>query len=95
MACFHPVQALRPRVGSESTKLIFNPTHKSEGDLITVRCCQCVGCRTDHAREWALRCVHEAKMHEGKGGSSYITLTYAPEHLPEGYTLVLEHFQDF
>jgi hypothetical protein len=92
MACFHPVQALRPRTGSESTKLIFNPNPRSEGDLIQVRCCQCVGCRTDHAREWAVRCVHEASCHEA---NSYLTLTYAPEKVPEGYTLVLEHFQDF
>lgn len=92
MACFHPVQALRPRVGSESTKLIFNPGPKSEGDEIVVRCCQCVGCRADHAREWALRCVHEASLHES---NCYLTLTYAPENVPEGYTLVLEHFQEF
>lgn len=92
MACFHPVQALRPRLGSESTKLIFNPGPKSEGDPIQVRCCQCVGCRTDHARDWAIRCVHEASLHDA---NSYLTLTYAPENVPKGYTLVLEHFQDF
>lgn len=41
-------------------------------------CGQCLECRLEYARQWAVRCVHEAKMHEK---NCFITLTYADEHL--------------
>lgn len=57
-----------------------------------VACGRCIGCRLERSRMWAVRCVHEAKMHEE---NCFLTLTYAPEHLPEGGTLVPAHFQKF
>jgi len=59
---------------------------------ITVPCGKCIGCRIDHSRQWAIRCVHESKLHQA---SCFLTLTYDPEHLPEGGTLVKEHVQKF
>lgn len=59
---------------------------------IPVPCGQCIGCRLARSAEWALRCVHEASLHQA---NCFITLTYASEHLPEGGTLVKKHFQDF
>lgn len=41
---------------------------------------------------WALRCVHESKLHEAK---CFITLTYDDKHLPEGNTLVKSDLQKF
>lgn len=41
-------------------------------------CGQCLECRLNYAREWAVRCVHEAQMYEN---NSFITLTYDDEHL--------------
>lgn len=41
-------------------------------------CGKCIKCRLEYARQWAVRCVHEAKMHER---NSFITLTYSDEHL--------------
>jgi hypothetical protein len=42
---------------------------------------------------WAVRCVHEASLHER---NSFITLTYDDEHLPRRpTTLVPKHFQNF
>ena len=38
-------------------------------------CGQCWGCRLQHSREWAVRCMHEAQMHEH---NSFITLTINP-----------------
>ena len=57
-----------------------------------VPCGQCVGCRLERSRQWAVRCVHEAQMHDR---NCFITLTYDDEHLPPGGTLVLAHFQKF
>lgn len=46
---------------------------------LDLACGQCLGCRIDTRKAWAVRCVHEARMHKR---NSYITLTYADEHLP-------------
>lgn len=59
---------------------------------VTVPCGQCTGCRLERSRQWAMRCVHEAQLHEEK---CFITLTYDNEHLPHGGTLVKRHFQLF
>lgn len=42
-------------------------------------CGRCLGCRKRRSREWAVRCLHEASLHEH---NAFVTLTYAPEHLP-------------
>lgn len=41
-------------------------------------CGKCLECRLDYARQWAVRCVHEAAMHER---NCFITLTYSDENL--------------
>lgn len=41
-------------------------------------CGKCLECRLDYARSWAIRCVHEAQMHEK---NCFITLTYDDDHL--------------
>lgn len=55
-------------------------------------CGRCIGCRMEKARQWGLRCVHEAKMWPC---NSFVTLTYNNEFLPEGGTLVLRDLQLF
>lgn len=55
-----------------------------------VPCGSCVGCRAARAADWALRCVHEAQVHER---NSFITLTYAK--VPSGGGLVIEDLQRF
>lgn len=41
---------------------------------------------------WAIRCLHEATLHDH---NVFITLTYDPEHLPPGASLDKTHFQKF
>lgn len=38
-----------------------------------VRCGKCIGCRLDYSRQWAVRIMHEASLHEQ---NSFVTLTY-------------------
>ena len=57
-----------------------------------VPCGQCIGCRLEYSRQWAVRCIHEAQMHKQ---NCFITLTYAPEFLPEDRGLHVEDFQKF
>lgn len=46
---------------------------------LEVPCGQCIGCRVTRARQWAVRCVHEASLHDR---NCFVTLTYDDEHLP-------------
>lgn len=59
---------------------------------MSVACGQCIGCRLERSRQWAIRCYHEAQMWEE---NCFVTLTYAPEHLPPDRSLHLDHFQKF
>ncbi|WNK12749.1 MAG: replication initiator protein [Microvirus sp.] len=46
---------------------------------LTLPCGQCVGCRLERSRRWAMRCLHEAQLHDF---SSFVTLTYNDENVP-------------
>ena len=85
MACFHPLKAFRTAGG----EIIFNPHRQDTVADLTLPCGQCVGCRLERSRQWAIRCVHEASLHKE---NCFITLTYAPEHLPKDNSL---HYRDF
>jgi len=56
-----------------------------------VPCGRCLECRLEYARQWAVRCVHEAQMH---ANNCFITLTYSDEHLKSA-KLDYSHFQKF
>lgn len=47
-------------------------------NFIPVPCGQCVGCKLDHAREWAVRCTLEASQYRF---NYFVTLTYDDLHL--------------
>lgn len=47
--------------------------------LLTINCGQCIDCKLQKAREWATRCMLEAKEHKD---NYFLTLTYDNEHLP-------------
>lgn len=55
---------------------------------LLIDCGQCLPCRLEKSRQWALRMTCEAKMHDA---SVFLTLTYAPKHLPEDRSLHPEH----
>jgi len=60
----------------------YAPWQKSVlgGGSRPIACGQCSGCRLERSRQWAVRCMHEASLHEK---NSFVTLTYkdAPESL--------------
>lgn len=60
--------------------------------ILHVKCGQCIGCRLARSREWAVRCVHEASLYEA---NAFVTLTYAPGHLPVGGSLVASEIPEF
>lgn len=70
MPCRSPLNGYKLPDGSFS----FNRTN-SVG-LISFACGMCRDCRINKAREWAIRCHHEASMHED---NCWLTLTYAKD----------------
>ncbi len=90
MPCYHPLKAWRSRADGKTP--VFNPSLGWRDRPITLPCGQCVGCRLERSRQWAVRCVHEASLHED---NCFITLTYNNEKLPKDGSLNKKHFQDF
>lgn len=56
-----------------------------------IPCGKCIECRLEYARQWAIRCVHESKMHPH---NSFITLTYTDKNLTST-KLQYNHYQLF
>lgn len=59
---------------------------------ILIPCGQCLGCRLERSRQWAVRCMHEASLH---AENCFVTLTYSDECLPPYGALRYKDFQDF
>lgn len=89
MPCNYPITAYRLSSG----EIVFDT--KAGYDIIRylqVPCGVCVGCKLERARQWAVRCMHEASLYEQ---NCFITLTYNDAHLPDNNDLNYEHFQLF
>lgn len=94
MPCYDPRHGYRSQTVNTSGKrsIVFSAS-KGFLDLpVTVPCGQCIGCRLERSRQWAIRCVHEASLHEK---NCFITLTYSPEYVPKDGSLNKSHFQKF
>lgn len=83
MTCFHPVKGVRFPDGK--VKFV---AHGGIHRPVEVACGQCVGCRLERSRNWAVRCMHESQLHEH---NSFVTLTYDDAHL---HSISLE-YRDF
>lgn len=59
---------------------------------LDVGCGNCLGCRSDQARQWAIRLVHEAQI---EPEAYFVTLTYSDEKLPHNGSLEPCHLKDF
>ncbi len=94
MPCFHPIDGYRSsRVGPSGKRQITFTNKEAFTDLpIQIPCGQCIGCRLEKSRQWALRCTHEAQLYQN---NCFITLTYNDDLLPENSCLQLKHFQLF
>jgi hypothetical protein len=91
MACYKPLTAYQ----CADRSIIWREIPGADVvRTLSLPCGQCVGCRLERSRQWAVRCMHEAQMH---ASNCFITLTYAPEFIREAKDLSLnyEHFQLF
>jgi hypothetical protein len=97
MGCFHPLEGWRSATPNPNGKrsIVFRQAHaySDRPDLrVQLPCGRCIGCRLEKSRQWAMRCMHEASLHEH---NSFITLTYDEDHLPPDGSLDVRHFQQF
>lgn len=95
MPCYRPLQGYRVKSGkSDSGKwgITFNPSQGFTDLKVNVPCGQCIGCRLEKSRQWAMRCVHEMKQHEF---NCFITLTFDDHHKHAQGSLVKSDFQNF
>lgn len=94
MVCYSPLQGWFSieRTKNGKRAIVFNSRDGLRDRPVSVPCGQCIGCRLERSRQWAVRCVHEAQCHTD---NCFITLTYNDEHLPYDRSLNLRHFQLF
>ncbi|AXH75076.1 MAG: replication initiator protein [Microviridae sp.] len=94
MACYSPVTGYLARTPNKNGKrpVVFNRSAGFVDKPLTVPCGQCIGCRIDKSRMWAIRCVHESKLHTS---NSFVTLTYDDDKLPLHGSLQKKDLQDF
>jgi hypothetical protein len=78
VACYHPSEVL--------VELKRTPTP----EWVMVPCGKCLGCRTDQARDWAVRITHETVMNPP---GYFLTLTYDDESIPSHGSLDPTHPQ--
>jgi hypothetical protein len=97
MACYHPLTAYlsghqtNNATGKSFRRVSFKETDEHDRQ-ISLPCGQCVGCRLERSRQWAMRCIHEAQLHEN---NCFITLTYNDQNLPQNGSLIKSDFQKF
>lgn len=89
MVCYSPLTAYR---GSSGTVTFKRQSALDPSRPMKLPCGQCVGCRLEKSRQWAVRCIHEAKQWEN---NCFLTLTYNDQHLPEDRSLHPEHMTNF
>lgn len=95
MSCDFPLKAYRSEELSPTGKrlLTFNPLKAvNSTSPMEIPCNNCMGCKLERSRQWAVRMMHEAKFHPA---NSFLTLTYNDEACPADYSLNLRHLQLF
>lgn len=87
------MDAYRPASGGSLT---FKRPHNGQAGVdyhkLQIPCGQCILCRLEHARQWAVRITHEATKHEA---NSFVTLTYDDNNIPKHGSLEYAHLQKF
>lgn len=89
MPCYKPIKGYLTQGGGWS----YSPKNAFTDVLKEVPCGQCIGCKLERARQWAVRMVHEQQMH--KEDSIFLTLTYNDKNLPANKSLDVKILQKF
>lgn len=88
---YHPLRGELVPVSSKEAEWFFCPYHKIYRDeLLMIPCGHCLDCRLTYSREWANRCIVEARDYKD---NYFLTLTYNNASLPQvsDFGEVLDH----
>ena len=88
MPCYKPIQGFKGKNG----KVMVGDKYRHGAEWLEVPCGNCIGCRIERSRSWAIRCAHEAQLHQH---SHFVTLTYSDEHVPLRGSLEPRDMQQF
>mgnify|MGYP000379815928 CR=1 FL=1 len=92
--CVSPIDGWRSAERSVTGKraVVFDLRRGLHDRPVIVPCGRCIECRLRKKREWALRCQHEASLHDE---NTLLVLTYDDEHLPALGSLRKAHLSSF
>lgn len=105
MPCFSPINAFYTvrddgkksldfsRASLEiANKSFYMQDGRAPAGSLAVPCNGCIGCKLQRSHGWAVRVSNEASLYDD---NSFITLTFAPEHLPRNGSLDRKYMKDF
>lgn len=95
MACYNPIKAYvsyERRTKNGKSQIQFSRKDAGFSRPVDLPCGQCIGCRIQRSKDWALRCIHEASIYES---NCFITLTFNKGTMNNTGTLVKSDFQKF
>jgi len=95
MPCYSPLTAWLDYghlTKSGKPSVVFRGSNDPLYKPKTVPCGQCIGCRLEYSRKWAIRCTHEASLYDR---NCFITLTYDDRSVMYDQNLHLDHLQKF
>lgn len=92
MPCYSPLKCWRALSPTAAGKrgIVFKASEGSTA--MEIPCGQCIGCRLERSRQWAVRCMHEASLYDR---NCFITLTYSDQFVPPGASLDKDAFPLF
>jgi len=82
MACFGPLTGYYSSELNSTGKrsIVFDKRKAFSGIPISLPCGNCPGCKMERCRQWAMRCLHESRLHRS---NFFVTLTYDNANLPD------------
>lgn len=93
MTCTRPLYVWPPAPGAADRRPVFSPRESYAGARsFAVPCGACMPCRLSRSRDWSTRLYHESMLHMS---SSFVTLTYSDEFLPDDYSVSVREVQLF
>lgn len=100
MPCYYPLRgyrSLHPNANGKFSIHSIKARSRQEPAppgtaAVDLPCGQCIGCRLERSRKWAVRCMNEASLYSD---NCFITLTYRDEFLPANGSLDKDAFQLF
>lgn len=88
MPCMRPLTGWRVVNPDKPGKYLITFKGGHPSDRLKLPCGKCIGCLLERSRQWAVRCIHEASLHNQ---NCFLTLTYDDYHLLWRFSSARKH----